>query len=98
MRGYSSTTFGVNDPLTREQAATTMARVLEYMDYDAKRNLVHYTDREQINKEHLKAVELLNTLDVMSGDQHGAFNPKNHLTRGQLAKILKRTLSLTDTM
>lgn len=98
LAGKTNTTFAPNESLTREDAAIVMARVLEYMDIEAKGSIVHYIDKEQINEKYLKQIGLLNRLEIMSGFTDGSFKPKESLTRGQLAIILQRTLVIADVM
>ena len=59
---------------------------------------VNFTDASNISAEYLPYIELLNSLDIMTGKPDGSFDPRASLTRGQTAKILKRTLNIAGIM
>jgi len=98
--GATATAFNPEAPITREQAAAFMARVLEYLNADMKNNNeeIHFKDIHNISAEYLPYIELLNSLDIMTGKTNGSFDPKTPLTREQTAKILKRTLNTAGMM
>lgn len=98
MIGATPTTFSPNKQITREQAAVVMVRILEYMGFESKGSIVIYTDKNKINADNLKALSLLNRLDIMTGRSDGSFGPQDTLTRAQFAKILKRTLEIVEVM
>lgn len=98
--GVTATAFNPQAHITREQAAAFMARVLEYLNADMKNNNeeIHFKDIHNISAEYLPYIELLNSLDIMTGKTNGSFDPKTPLTREQTAKILKRTLNTAGMM
>ena len=49
---------------------------------------------EKINEEFKEAIALLNQLEIMTGKEDGTFDAAGSLTRVQMAKILKRTLTI----
>ncbi|MCS1381618.1 S-layer homology domain-containing protein [Lysinibacillus sphaericus] len=98
-KGTTSSTFNPEAPITRQQAAAFMARILEYLNADVKATgEVNFTDASNISAEYLPYIELLNSLDIMTGKPDGSFDPRASLTRGQTAKILKRTLNIAGIM
>lgn len=98
-KGTTASTFNPEAPITRQQAAAFMARILDYVKADVKANgQVDFTDSSNINPEYLPYIELLNSLDIMTGKENGSFDPDASLTRGQTAKILKRTLTIVGMM
>lgn len=48
------------------------------------------------NAEYAEAVEYLDEIDIMSGDQYGNFNPDNTVTRAEMATIVCRILGETE--
>ncbi|WP_042476300.1 S-layer homology domain-containing protein [Bacillus ndiopicus] len=96
-KGTTTTTFNPEEPITRQQAAAFMARILEYLNVDGKSNgKINFNDTKNISTEYLPYIELLNSLDIMTGKPDGSFDPGAPLTRGQTAKILKRTLQFAN--
>ncbi|MGE7112172.1 S-layer homology domain-containing protein [Lysinibacillus sp. NPDC047702] len=98
-KGTTASTFNPEAPITRQQGAAFMARILEYLNTDVKATgKVNFNDANNISAEYLPYIELLNSLDIMTGKPNGLFDPRASLTRGQTAKILKRTLNIADIM
>lgn len=98
-KGTTASTFNPDAPITRQQGAAFMARILEYLNTDVKATgKVNFNDANNISAEYLPYIELLNSLDIMTGKPNGSFDPHASLTRGQTAKILKRTLNIADIM
>ena len=99
-KGTTAATFNPNGKLTRQQAALIMARALRYagVDTSAIKANSNFKDVHQISKEALNDIGVLNSLDIMSGNGAKEFMPKAHLTRAQMAKILKRTLGVAEMM
>ena len=98
-KGTTASTFNPEAPITRQQAAAFMARILEYLNADVKASGdVSFKDTSKISAEYLPYIKLLYSLDIMTGKQDGSFEPNAPLTRGQTAKILKRTLNIADVM
>lgn len=92
--------FNPSGTLTRQHAASYMYRVLKYVNYDFKENQkpIELNDLNEIGSTHLPAVLALYELDIMSGKENGNFDPNGHLTRAQMAKILKLTLTKAGMM
>ena len=99
INGTSATTFDPDAPVSRQQAAAMMARVLAYVNYAANgASGADYSDAESIRPEFIEAIQLLQALDIMTGKPDGSFDPDGKLTRAQMAKILKRTLHISGLM
>ncbi len=97
--GTTSDTFSPAAYVTRQQAAAFMARVLAYVDFQEQSyDEVNYNDVNKINPEFKQYINLLNSLDIMTGKKDGTFDPYSSLTRAQMAKILKRTLNVANLM
>lgn len=98
-KGTTASTFNPEAPITRQQAAAFTGRILEYLNVIAKENGdIHFKDANRISNEYLPYIELLNSLDIMTGKEDGTFDPGESLTRSQTAKILKRALTLANMM
>jgi len=98
-KGTTTSTFNPEAPITRQQAAAFMARILENLNIEAQATgEANFKDVGKISAEYLPYTELLNSLDIMTGKQDGSFDPGASLTRVQTVKILKRTLNIAGMM
>ena len=99
-KGTSATTFNPEGKLTRQQAASLMANLLRYVEFDVDSVLSRtpYVDASKIAEYARKDVGILNTLDIMTGNSKGEFSPTANLKRSQMAKVLKRTLNIAEMM
>ncbi len=93
MNGYDGK-FRPNDPITRQEAAVCVSRLITYLD-----TMLDYTDlspdayrdADSIAKDWaIEHVELLSRYGIIQGDQNGNFNPLGTLDRAQGATILMR--------
>ena len=98
INGVSDTQFNPTDELLREHAALMMARVLRHAGVEQPSTYaLDYTDIGKINKNYYADIAWLQQLGIMSGNNN-QFYPQGKLTRGQMAKILKRTLNAAKIM
>ncbi|MHC0039585.1 S-layer homology domain-containing protein [Pseudoneobacillus sp. C159] len=97
--GSTATTFEPEKYITRQQAAAFMARILAYVNYQAPVfKEANFKDLTSISPEFKEHINLLNSLNIMTGKTDNTFDPNNLLTRAQMAKILKRTLHVAKLM
>ena len=97
VKGYTDGTFGGENKLTRQQAATMVVRMLKYMDVDTTpKGNVALADMDRISDYAKEAVQYLASQDVLISGKDIKFNPYNNLTRAQMAKVLMRSLRLSD--
>jgi hypothetical protein len=92
MYGYGNGKFGVEDNVTREQAAAVLYRALNlkrnvhienpYGDIDGKSTMFPYE------------ILRLTKLGVFKGDENQNFRPKDTLTRAELAQVLTKAYNL----
>lgn len=95
--GYKDGTFGGENKLTRQQAVAMIVRMLEYMDVDTTpKGNVAFDDMDRISNYAKDAVQYLASHDVLNSGEGIKFNPYNNLTRAQMAKVLMRSLRLSD--
>lgn len=92
--------YNPNAQLTREQAAAFMYRILTYMDatLEPTKRPLRFADQHEIRREFLEAVTTLQELGIMQGKNGNKFDPQGKLTRGQMAKILRKTLEQAKAM
>ena len=90
---FAGNKFEPNKPVTREEMAYVTANYLLAMEYDAKETGMNNTfvDKDQMRKETVEAIGLLQQLGIISGES-GKFNPKGNLTRAQFSKIMALAL------
>ena len=92
--GYSETTFGPNDPVTREQLAAILYRYAVYKGMFAvtlEQNLSRFTDANQISAYAVPAMNWAVGKGLINGAD-GKLSPKASATRAQVAAIIHRYL------
>ena len=85
--GYSSQTFGTNDPVTREQVATILWR---YAGSPAADGGTPYADAGTISDWAAAAVDWAQADQIISGKPGNCFDPAGQATRAETAVILAR--------
>ena len=93
MTGYSSTTFGVQDKLTREQAALIICRAF---NIDCVDGYISYSDSSDVATWAYMSVYTCTVLGLMSGYEDGSFRPKNNITRAEIAQIIYSSFQKKD--
>lgn len=90
--GYSSTKFGPNDPVTREQFAAILYRYAGYKGVDEPSNakLSQYDDYPQISAYAIPAMRWANENGLLTGTSQTTLSPKGTTTRAQAAAIIMR--------
>ncbi|QUG82983.1 S-layer homology domain-containing protein [Bacillus nitratireducens] len=92
MYGYGNGKFGVEDNITREQAAAVLHRALHL-----KRSVFNENPYGDISgKSTMFPYEILHltNIGVFKGDENGNFRPKDTLTRAELVQILTKAYEL----
>ena len=84
VQGLTATTFGPEQPITREQMAVLVARAFKL----TKTQELHFSDVGQIGAWALPAVEEMVAAGYMSGYPDGTFRPTATTTRAQAAQVL----------
>ena len=92
--GYSSTKFGPNDSVTREQFATILYRYASYKGTVSlsNGNLRKYTDSTDISTYAIPAMIWANENGLITGTSATTLSPKGTTTRAQTAAIMMRYL------
>jgi hypothetical protein len=91
--GKTSTSFDPNAQITRQQAAKILVGMLEYLGYNPTATIedLNFTDEKEIADYAKLPIAELQKQGIMEGSQ-GIVNPSSTLKRGQMAKLLKRSL------
>ena len=85
MSGYDSRTFGVNDPLTREQGAVILANVFQISKQSGR---TAFSDDAKISSWAVGSVKAMAQAGYIAGMGDNAFAPKSSLTRAQMCQII----------
>lgn len=88
--GRADGTFGPDAPVTREQLATFLARILETYQIAVDAPPAGFSDVDP-GSVHAPAIDVLSDLGIVLGDEQGRFRPRHTVTRGQMASLLVRT-------
>ncbi len=84
--GYSDNSFKPNNPITREEAAVMISRIVP--GYGASGNLMAYGDYSSISDWALTGMQKANGKGYIGVYNDGQLHPKDKLTRAQTAKII----------
>ena len=86
MTGYSSTKFGVNDKLTREQAAVIFAKAMNLNGHH--KSYEYYQDDYKISSWAHHSVWMAKAYGFMKGTGNHRFEPTKPVTRAEIATIV----------
>jgi hypothetical protein len=84
--GYDDNTFRPNNPITRQEAAVMIARIVPA--YGSGGNLKAYSDYSSIADWAYDALEKVNGKGYIGAYDDGKIHPTDQLTRAQTAKII----------
>lgn len=86
--GYSSTVFGVNDPVTREQFATILYRYAKYMGYSTTgSSLAGYYDANSVSSWARDAMGWAVKNGIVTGSGNSRLNPTGTASRAEVAQM-----------
>ncbi|WAA09697.1 S-layer homology domain-containing protein [Fervidibacillus albus] len=98
VKGYPSNIFKPDNPITREEIAVMVERVIEMKQIPDGTIERTFLDQSQISDWATSAVQTIVSLDIMRGTTNLKgqliFAPKNNTTRGEVAAVLVRMLNL----
>ncbi|MGF9766500.1 S-layer homology domain-containing protein [Bacillus albus] len=95
MYGYGNSKFGVEDHITREQAAAVIYRALHVKGSAINGN--PYGDISAKSTKFPYEILRLTQLGIFKGDENGNFRPKATMTRAELSQILTKAYELKTT-
>jgi len=84
--------FGVGQSITRQDVAVILYRIMENKISSAKTPL--FKDYDKIASYAQDAVCAMYSVNILSGDDKGLFNPTNACTRAEAAKLIYNVLSV----
>ena len=84
--GYDDVTFGVDDALTREQAATILFRLSDVVSDDIDVSV--FVDGDAISDWARPATSWAVKREIINGRDGNVFDPKTSITRAETAKIV----------
>lgn len=92
--GKSENVFGVDDYITREDAAVIIYRIIQTT---AKATTItkienSFSDRKEISEYAVRSVEMLSEYGLLKGYEDGSFKPKKTLTRAEAVVLLSNVL------
>ncbi|MDL2274304.1 DUF2436 domain-containing protein [Oscillospiraceae bacterium OttesenSCG-928-G22] len=92
--GYDETSFGPDDPITRQDVAVVLARFMEFagINIPVTEEYRVFADEEDIEDYAKNAVQLMNKLGIINGTGENTINPKGEATRAEVAAMLQRFL------
>lgn len=95
IKGVTPTKFNPNSPLTRQQAAVILDRVLDYLEVEKHQSEnLDFIDEAKISEEAKPAVAKMQAFGIFSGKSGNIFDPQSNLTRAEMAKVLQITLEV----
>ena len=101
VEGKGGYTFAPDDFLTREEAATILYRVAEYMEIDMPQSaydegIPYYTDKNAISDWAFNAVFVMKEMDIMIGTSETEFSPQDEYTAEQAIATILRLYKKAD--
>lgn len=93
VNGYDAYTFGVDDPITREQMAVLFARYAEYIKAPLNSGISTFMDSGSISAWAIAAVGKANAAGLLLGYPDGTFLPQNAASRAEVATIFERFMT-----
>ena len=98
VEGFENGTFHPERDVTREQAATFLARYAKHMHITLPQEnpASSYTDAEKISDYAREAIELCSRAGILNGYPQGEFKPQKTITRAESAKLYSVFLAVTE--
>ena len=92
VNGKTATSFGPNDPITREQMAAILYRYASFQGMDVSRqgNLTQFSDQGKISSYAREALAWANGAGLITGKGGGILDPQGPAVRAQVAAIFQR--------
>lgn len=101
VNGYNATTFGPDDPITREQLAALIYRYADYTrcDVSGRADLSEFTDMDTIGEWAVEAMEWCVDTGIITGRaglKQGQIDPQGNATRAELCAVLQRFIAYAE--
>jgi spore germination protein YaaH len=95
MQGKGSGRFGPEDPLTREEMAVILERIIDTGEEESDEEEVFFRDIDE-NRWSYPAIEAMFRQEIFMGYDDGTFKPFDKITRGQMAALMSRIARYID--
>lgn len=92
VNGISENEFGVGKPITRQDAATILFRILNATSDTAEQE--KFADDEDIAEYAKESIYTLKNSKMISGYSDGTFRPNSHITRAEAVQMIYNILKL----
>lgn len=86
INGYEDGTFRPNNPVTRQEAAVILSRIV--LPTSERANISSFADGSSIDSWAKDSVLMIASKGYIKGDEKSNFAPKSSLTRAQAAKLI----------
>lgn len=97
LNGYPDNTFGPNKKISRQEMAAMINRALQKKSIPVTTVQLSFSDLHMINQGvFLADVKNVVSLGIMNGNTDNTFKPRTSTTRGQVAAVLTRMLTVID--
>ncbi len=101
INGYTTNTFGPDDPITREQIAVMTVRALSYKGYNISTNpsnagLDAFLDKQQVSSWATEEVVVAVQQGIVKGKSTTSFAPQDNATRAESAVMILRMYNILN--
>ncbi len=100
INGYPDGTFKPDNPILRQEFAAVFDRFLKLQNQEIIGTDIadKFKDESTFPKFAKTAIETLRKTGLVKGDDKGNFNPKNNMTRAEIAQVLARYADYLDSI
>lgn len=92
--GYADGSFGINDPISRQDMAVIAQRALKSYGKSFADGTLDFADNGEISQYATDAIANLVSSGIITGMPDGTYAPKSKVTRAQAAMIIYRALKM----
>ena len=89
-----SSAAALDEPISREEMASVVARAVEYKNGEAKSATSSFTDADSISAWAAADVSAASSMAIVTGFEDGSFRPNDDATRAQAATMLARLVNI----
>lgn len=97
IKGVDGNKFEPDRGMTREEVALVLQNYAKAINFNPPvlHDVIAFADNDNISDYAKDAVKIIQQAGIIMGDQNNKFNPKNAVSRGEIAAILQRCIKLT---
>ena len=93
INGIDDTHFGLGTPITRQDMAVLLSRILENVN-SMENTELKFADSSSIDEYAVKGVSMLSQLKVIAGYEDNTFKPRELCTRAQAARVINSLMKM----